>query len=167
MDLGDQIRDFQKLFSSMFWSPALVPPPFLGSSPPHRASGVSFVVLNCALEAADGVGDAASGGAACRAATVELLPRGPAAEGGGQALPALVRASDAHLSAVRSRLAVLRDRAVGLVITTARAHQGGVLSFLCLEAGIALVSGLDLDEAREVCQAARIFMLSTSGVYAY
>ena len=117
-------------------------------------------MLDCALDAADGVGDGSSRRAGCTGPRAVDIPEGASGE---DPLPPLIRASDSHLATVRNRLSVLKNLGVGLVITTAQAHQGGILSFLCLEAGIALVSGLDRDEANDICLTARVSMLSISG----
>ena len=122
----------------------------------RRSQGIMFVVLDCSLDAADGtdIGGRPARDGAMAAAAIEFR--------GAQQLQ---RASEAHLLALRGRLALLRSRGVTLVLST-RPAATPLLAFLCLEAGIALVAGLEEDEARGLAEAAGITMSASAGVRA-
>lgn len=62
---------------------------------------------------------------------------------------------------MRSRLEVLAGLRVHLLVTTQ--PVSALLTFLCVEAGLALVAGVEEEEARGLCHAAGICISSSAG----
>ena len=113
---------------------------------PCRSSPVRFVVLDCAVDAADGTG-------------VHPGPSNVAIEAASQ--EGLRAAAHAQQRLMRSRLEVLAGLRVHLLVSTQ--PVSALLTFLCIEAGLALVAGVEEEEARGLCHAAGICISSSAG----
>ncbi len=71
-------------------------------------------------------------------------------------------ASKIHHEIIRSKIELLRSRGVNLLLSSQ--PVSGLIMFLCLEADIAVIGGLEEDEVLRISTAAHTPVLTSSGV---